>query len=92
VVVKDRVGRRRYILFRTDLPERDTRDVLRTLFVGEDVPMPKFIFQVGDTAVVRCKHWHRDRTAEILSRRFQTLKTTGTLKKAKKYLGGSAMS
>ena len=88
MVVKDKRGRRRYILFTAGgAEEKDVRSSIR-----RHAPRIKLIFYDGTYGVVRCQHTEKDAVIDQLNRleicgqRVTTLKTSGTIKKLKRYI------
>jgi ribonuclease P/MRP protein subunit POP5 len=102
VVVKDRVGRNRYVAFRLEGGEGATRGemegALREAARGLPVEArPELLRFAEGKGIVRCGHRHRDAVVEALrtirsvgrqGARVETLGTSGTIRKAvEKYLG-----
>lgn len=101
-VVKDRVGRNRYVAFRVEGGAALSRDqvieALREAAHGlpEDA-RPWLIRWRGGEGVVRCGHRHKETVLDLLRSlrriggrevRVETLGTSGTVRKAvRKYLG-----
>jgi len=82
VVVKDKVGRRRYIVaLRTENIKEAFREI-------KNVDEWAKIISVNDKYVlVRCRHWYKDEVISILLQHgVETKITTGTIKKAKKII------
>ena len=101
MVVKDRVGRNRYVAFRIGGAQRPSAagfaEVLRAasaLALPED--RPRLVFLEGDRGLVRCRHTAKAATIarlQALNRevegafRVETLGTSGTIRRARrKYL------
>jgi RNase P/RNase MRP subunit POP5 len=85
VVVKSKIGRRRYIIairsenMKSAIEECSAIDSWCRVVLRKD----KYV-------LLRCRHWHKDRIIEILNRHgIKTLRTTGTIKKAKRLMEGS---
>lgn len=89
MVVKDKRGRWRYILFTVE--GAGERDVLSSL--RQHMPHVKLVFYDGTYGMVRCPHTEKDdvisrlNRLEICGQRVTTLKTSGTIKKLKRYIG-----
>jgi RNase P/RNase MRP subunit POP5 len=102
-VVKDKVGRNRYIAFQVeggdDLEMGDMIRALREAFSSfpQDTRPWLVLFQQGQ-GVVKCSHLHKDDVIRVLQSirrvgerevRIRTLGTSGTVRKTvRKYLGG----
>ncbi len=80
MVVKDRIGRRRYIIvYNVD----DLGSIMRSISKKFRIDI-NFIFKTDHYSVFRIKHWDKERLLSLL-RDFNipTLRVTGTVKKAK---------
>ena len=85
MTVKDRIGRRRYIIV------EDSEELLRVIKRIKEVDKSAKIIKIGGFALVRCKHWFKGEVIKKLNEMgIQTYKTTGTIKKAKKIIKGLA--
>lgn len=82
MVVKDRVGRRRYILIKNEPRLRR--------FVGEIRKIDekaKIVYYDDNFAILRCRHWYKDDILQLLWKNgFQTYTTSGTIKKTKRVM------
>ena len=77
MVVKDKIGRRRYII----AEKNDKLKNLLAQFGG------KIAYEDGKFVVIFCKHFMKDFAIKVLnSAGIKTYKTTGTIKKAKKII------
>lgn len=96
-MIKDRVGRQRYILFSVqgDATRRDLiraiNDVSRGRANGE---VPWLTVYTGTHGIVRCRHTRKEETIRLLngiSNDFSitTLKTSGTIKTLKQEISSS---
>ena len=82
VVVKDKIGRRRYIVARNS--PRLKKLIYEIRRIDERA---KIIYFDDRFAVIRCRHWYKERIIEFLKERnIETYRTTGTIKKAKKII------
>ncbi len=85
VVVKDKVGRRRYIIAKND---KLVRVFIREIRDRID-EKAKIVYYDDFFVIIKCRHWYKDEIIKFLqSRGINTYKTTGTIKKAKKMLSG----
>ncbi len=83
MVVKEKVGRKRYIIILNSPIIMDLIKKLRKK-VGIDV---KFIKTIGNFSIIRVRHTEKDKLIENLRKEnIITIKTTGTIKKAKKII------
>ena len=82
--MKDRVGRRRYIIAKnTPMIRKIIKDV-RKIDSGA-----KIVYFDKDYVVIRSRHWYKERVIEYLNKNgVVTCTTTGTIKKAKKIIMG----
>ncbi len=81
MVVKDKVGRRRYII------TQDALDLQKALENIGKYRKIKFILRESGYAVIRCKHWHKEEIIKILQDEgIETYHTTGTIKSAKRWI------
>jgi RNase P/RNase MRP subunit POP5 len=99
MVVKDKVGRKRYIVFEVDPPGSSRRDLIRELNrrskgFGLDEP-PKLTVFDGHHGIVACRHLEKERVIGLLqdieliagsSVSVRSLLTSGTIYKAKKFI------
>ncbi len=82
VVVKDRVGRRRYIIARNTPQLRRLISQIRKID-----PAAKIAYFDESYALIRCRHWYKEKVIEFLnSHGVKTYITTGTIKKGKKII------
>jgi len=80
MVVKEKTGRKRYILFFTH--GRKKHEIIRII-----KNRAYLAFYSKDFAIARCRHTRKDEIIEFLSSQgFKTLKTSGTIKKLKRYI------
>lgn len=82
MVVKDRVGRRRYIIV-MNIPK------LRKLIyeIRKIDKAAKIAYYEEEYAVIRCRHWFKEKIIEYLRKMgVETIITTGTIKKAKRII------
>ena len=101
MVVKDRVGRNRYVAFRVESRRRVTpaefSEALRVAGAGLPAPdRPRLVFLRGDQGLVRCRHTAKAPTIALLGAltaaggipvSVRTLGTSGTIRRARrKYL------
>ena len=101
MVVKDRVGRNRYIAFRIEGRRRVTppefTEALRGAAASVPAPeRPRLVLLAGDRGLVRCRHTAKEATIALLRAvtkagggpvRVETLGTSGTIRRARrKYL------
>ncbi len=85
VVVKDKVGRRRYIIAKND---KTVRIIIQEIRDKID-EKAKIVYYDNFFVIIKCRHWYKDEIIKFLqSRSIKTYKTTGTIKKAKKMLSG----
>ncbi len=82
VVVKSKIGRRRYIIAENS-PEMK-RAVKKIM---EFEPWCRVVLVQKKFAVVRCRHWNKERVINVLNDfGIKTCRTTGTIKKAKRII------
>ena len=84
MVVKDKIGRRRYIIAEKSDEIEAVMGVIKKIDFSARIILKdeKFI-------LLRCKHWYKDELIRILNENgIKTYKTTGTIKKAKKIMTG----
>ena len=80
MVVKDRIGRKRYILFSTKGQKK--AEIIKA--IGNKTYL---VFYNKKYGIVRCKHTEKDSTIKFLSSiGFKTLKTSGTIKTLKEII------
>ena len=82
MVVKDKIGRRRYIIVENaeelDSVMRDIRKIDNKA---------RIITRIDNFSIIFCRHWYKERVIEILkSRGINTYRTAGTIKKAKEFI------
>ena len=82
MVVKEKVGRRRYIIVENTWKLED--------IIGEIKKIDnksKVITKIGDFSIILCRHWYKERIIDFLkSYNIRTYRTTGTIKQAKKVI------
>ncbi len=84
MVVKDRVGRRRYIILENS-PRVD--GLLRRIREVDD--RAKIVYRDSNFILLRCRHWYKDKVLKILwDNGIKTYRTTGTIRKAKRIMKG----
>ncbi len=80
MVVKEKVGRKRYILFFNE--GRGRNEILRLIKGKAYLAYYSKFF-----SIIRCKHTEKEEMIEFLKEKgFKTIKTSGTIKKLKKYI------
>ena len=78
MVVKDKVGRHRYILFFS--PDKNFKAIKKIKFV-------KLAFSKDNYGIVKCRHTDKEKVIDYLNKAgYKTIKTSGTIKKLKKFL------
>ncbi len=78
MVVKEKIGRNRYILFLIE-KEEDIK-----FLKSENL---KLVFLNEKYGIVKCKHTEKEKVIEFLNKKkFKTLKTSGTIRKLKRYI------
>jgi hypothetical protein len=83
MVVKDKIGRKRYIVSYSNMKKVDLDAFLRDLAIKYQIKASIIVYNNGFN-ILRCKHLDKDRLINILnSKNFKTYKVTGTIKKAK---------
>ncbi|MHA2433708.1 MAG: Rpp14/Pop5 family protein [Candidatus Thorarchaeota archaeon] len=99
MVVRDKVGRKRYIVFRVDVEraisrkdfERAVLSSFRMKGILHSI-RPKLMDFDGEVGILRCLHTGKERAIEILNSttrvadtevRVETVKTSGTIRKAR---------
>lgn len=99
MVVRDKVGRKRYIVFRVDaeraISRRDFEQAIISSFRVKGTfqsVRPKLIGFDGKAGILRCLHTGKERAIEILTAttrvadkdvKVETVKTSGTIRKAR---------
>jgi len=82
VVVKDKVGRRRYILLKNEPVVRKIIGEIRKIDA-----QAKIVYYDDNFAILRCRHWYKDDILHLLwSRGIKTYATSGTIKKTKRIM------
>ena len=82
MVVKDKVGRRRYILLRN---EPSIRKLIKD--IREIDERAKIVYYDDNFAILRCRHWYKDEILQFLwDRGIKTYATSGTIKKIKRIM------
>lgn len=98
-MIKDKVGRKRYILFSVD-GDASRIEIIRALnacyqrqFNDDNVPW--LTIYTGKYGIVRCNHTQKEDIINLLNSlkndkfKLKTLKTSGTIKKLKKEISNS---
>ncbi|EDY36114.1 hypothetical protein ABOONEI_2101 [Aciduliprofundum boonei T469] len=84
VVVKDKIGRRRYILLKNEPKIRKLINEIRKID-----SWAKIVYYDDNFAILRCRHWYKDDILEILHNNgIKTYRTSGTIKKTKRIMQG----
>lgn len=99
MVVKDRVGRPRYIVFKLEPGGLERRDMIRAInSVSSKVgirPAPRLTVFDGTKGILKCDHREASEVREMLQgikeiggggAKVVAVRTSGTLRKAKEYL------
>ena len=82
MVVKDKIGRRRYIIVSG---EKKIHPLMKD--IKKIDKRSKIVFENDKFTVIFCRHWYKDRIIDFLkSQNIETYYTTGTIKKAKKII------
>lgn len=88
MVVKDQIGRKRYILCSTSgLPKRE---LFR--FLNENNIKTKVVFHTNTHCILKCRHTSKDELLRLLETQplkdkgIKSIKTSGTIRKLKNYL------
>ncbi len=83
MVVRDRVGRKRYIIV-------ENKKILRRIIheIREKIDdKAKISYYEDDFAILFCRHWFKENIIEFLnSKGIKTYATSGTIKKAKEIM------
>ena len=97
-MIKDRVGRQRYILFSVE-GEATRRDLIRAIndayqAVHAEGEAPWLTVYTGRMGIVRCRHTMKDETIQLLNDitgdfSVTTLQTSGTIKTLKEQISNS---
>ncbi len=84
MVVKEKIGRQRYILFIVNgIKKERLYDILKERKL-------KLSFYDGKYGIVKCKHIEKEETIDFLNKKgLKTIKTSGTIKKLKKLVSSS---
>ncbi|MFQ6107345.1 MAG: Rpp14/Pop5 family protein [Thermoplasmata archaeon] len=106
MVVRDKVGRKRYVVFCVDsessLSHEDFERAMVSMFREKGVlrsVRPRLIDFDGRTGIMRCAHTGKEEVIGLLNRivdvkgtevRIETVKTSGTLRKARTVVKGLA--
>ncbi len=84
MVVKDNIGRRRYILLKNVPKIRKLINEIRKID-----SWAKIVYYDDNFAILRCRHWYKDDILEILhDNGIKTYRTSGTIKKTKRIMRG----
>ncbi len=82
MVVKSKVGRRRYIIAEKNEKIKEAMKDIREIDMQARV-----IGTFQGYTVIRCRHWYKDNVINILNEHgIKTYRTTGTIKSAKKHI------
>lgn len=82
MVVKDKIGRQRYILFISDRSKKELMEVVRK-YKGKI----KLIQYNKEYGIIRCGHKEKEKVINFLNNcGLRTIKTSGTIKKLRKIL------
>jgi len=86
MVVKEKRGRRRYIIFSgKGVSKKEIYDIIKS----SDMDL-KLVFKEGEYFIIRCPHTDKERVINLFMKkggeRIRSLKTSGTIKKLKEYL------
>jgi len=97
-MIKDRVGRQRYILFSVQ-GDATRRDVIRAInnayrALRDDGEAPWLTVYTGSLGIVRCRHTRKEETIRLLNGTINdftlsTLRTSGCIKKLKQTVSSS---
>ncbi len=83
MVVRDRVGRKRYVIV-------ENKKILRKIIheIREKIDeKAKISYHNDDFAILFCRHWFKENVIKFLNTRgLKTYKTAGTIKKAKEIM------
>lgn len=89
MVVKEKIGRVRYVAFKNSIKtdRKEMNHILYSLLKEKNISFRLTIFD-GEYGIIKIKHWDKNKILESLneSSEIMTLKTSGTIKKAKKML------
>ena len=84
MVVKDKIGRKRYIILEKSDKIWEIMMEIRKIDTNA-----KIILKDEKFILLRCKHWYKEEIIRTLNENgIKTYKTTGTIKKAKKIMTG----
>ena len=82
MVVKDKIGRRRYIIAKYDSKIEKIMPRIK-----EFDSYAKIIAIQKNFVIVRCRHWYKERILQYFNENdIKTIITTGTIRKAKKII------
>ncbi|MDP8012164.1 MAG: hypothetical protein ACP5F1_04430 [Thermoplasmata archaeon] len=83
MVVKDKIGRKRYVIvYNTD----NLSDILKHIHLKFHMNL-RFILKLGHYSIIKIPHYEKNKFLELLMEfNVPTMKTTGTLKKAKEII------
>jgi len=93
MVVKDKVGRKRYIVFQQKDGKFHKGEMIAVL--NRSTEKPYLMMLEGKYGIVFIRHWHQKEVTEFLNKShtingktvvLKTIKTSGTARKAKKIL------
>ena len=80
MVVKEKIGRKRYILFLNNGRKKEE-------IIGVVRGKYYLAYYSKNFGIVKCKHIEKENTIEFLTHHgFKTIKTSGTIKKLKNYI------
>ena len=86
MVVKEKRGRRRYIIFEGEgVSKREIYQIINS----SDIKL-KLAFHTGKYFIIRCPHTEKERVIALFTEKgegkIRSLKTSGTIKKLKEYI------
>jgi len=86
MVVREKVGRKRYILF---LSKGKNREEIIEMVKGKYY----LAYYSKNFGIIRCRHTEKEKAIQFLKKHsFKTLKTSGTIKKLKEYISSSLLN
>lgn len=98
MIVKDKVGRRRYIAFTVENDRRISKEEIKHMIFQSlrrkcsniSLVKPKLIWFEDNKGILRCTHSSKEETINALNSpssgiHVRTIKTSGTIKGAKRY-------
>jgi RNase P/RNase MRP subunit POP5 len=86
MVVKDKIGRKRYVVSYCKMKKTDLESFLREVMSKYHIKVNIIIYLDG-YSILKCNHLDKDKFVDLLNiQNFKTFKVTGTIKKAKEIL------